>query len=105
MDKVVTRWLKRHLHRLDAGMDLSQHNSLTEHKDMLAENIDHWREPLINEGKQAGRQEGRQEGRTESRRETARNLIRMNILTDRQFAEATALSLAEIQALRAGMQP
>ncbi|MBF0255304.1 MAG: Rpn family recombination-promoting nuclease/putative transposase, partial [Gammaproteobacteria bacterium] len=92
MDEILTRWIKRHLYHLDAQINLDQLNSLTENKDMLAENLETLRENLINQGVQAGmekgRMEGRMEGTNEAKRETARNLIRLGVLTDAQIAEA-----------------
>jgi len=38
-DRIITRWLKRHLTRLGAGIHLNQLDSLVEDKDMLAENL------------------------------------------------------------------
>ncbi|BBI52273.1 hypothetical protein HORIV_46940 [Vreelandella olivaria] len=40
IDKVITRWIKRHLQRLGAEVNLEQLNSLVEDKDMLAENLE-----------------------------------------------------------------
>ncbi len=60
-DRVVTRWIKRHLHRLGADIHLEQLNSLVEDKDMLAENL----ENLVKKERLEGRQEGRLEGRHE----------------------------------------
>ncbi|CAO1661767.1 hypothetical protein NYA30BAC_01381 [Halomonas sp. NYA30] len=42
IDKIITRWLKRHLQRLGADVNLDQLNSLVEDKDMLAENLENW---------------------------------------------------------------
>jgi len=42
IDRVVTRWIKRHLSRLGAGVNLDQLNSLVEDKNMLAENLETW---------------------------------------------------------------
>jgi hypothetical protein len=42
IDKIITRWLKRHLQRLGAEINLDQLNSLVEDKDMLAENLENW---------------------------------------------------------------
>jgi predicted transposase/invertase (TIGR01784 family) len=55
-DRIITRWLKRHLQRVapEAGIDLGQLNSLTEDRDMLAENL----ENLVKKERQEGRQEG-----------------------------------------------
>jgi hypothetical protein len=40
IDRIVTRWLKRHLHRLGAEVNLDRINSLVEDKAMLAENLE-----------------------------------------------------------------
>ena len=58
IDKVVTRWLKRHLKRLGAEVDVEPINSVVEDKTMLAENLEQW----IERERQKWRQEGRQEG-------------------------------------------
>ncbi|WP_200242345.1 hypothetical protein [Lamprobacter modestohalophilus] len=42
LDRLITRWLKRHLRRLGADIDLKQINSLVEDKAMLAENLESW---------------------------------------------------------------
>ncbi|MCD6010105.1 Rpn family recombination-promoting nuclease/putative transposase [Halomonas sp. IOP_31] len=42
IDAIITRWLKRHLQRLGAEVNLDQLNSLVEDKDMLAENLESW---------------------------------------------------------------
>jgi len=57
IDRIITRWLKRHLYRLGAGINLDQLDSLVEDKDMLAENL----ENLVKKERLEGRQEGRQE--------------------------------------------
>jgi hypothetical protein len=58
IDRIITRWLKRHLHRLGAGINLDRLNSLVEDKAMLAENL----ENLVKKERLEGRQEGRLEG-------------------------------------------
>jgi mRNA-degrading endonuclease toxin of MazEF toxin-antitoxin module len=112
IDRVVTRWIKRHLSRLGAEVNLDQLNSLVEDKNMLAENLENLvkKERLMGEqigmrkgeqiGIQQGIQRGRMEGRLETMRETARNLIAMNLLTDAQIAQASGLSEEEVAALR-----
>ncbi len=92
-DRIITRWLKRHLHRLAAGVNLERLESLVEDKDMLAENL----ENLVKKE----RLEGRQQGRLEARQETARNLIKLGVLSDEQIADATGLTVEGVQALRA----
>ena len=52
------------------------------------------------EGRDEGRKEGRDEGRDEARREAARKLLRLGVLSDAQIAQVTALTVAQIQALR-----
>ncbi|MFY0992587.1 Rpn family recombination-promoting nuclease/putative transposase [Halomonas sp. C05BenzN] len=89
IDPVITRWLKRHLKRLGAGVNLERLDSLVEDRDMLAENL----ENLV--------KKERLEGRLEANQATARNLIKLGVLTDEQIAEATGLTTAEVQALRA----
>ncbi|MGE4534761.1 hypothetical protein [Halomonas sp.] len=54
IDRIVTRWLKRHLHRLGADVNLDQLDSLVEDKAMLAENL----ENLVKKERLEGRQEG-----------------------------------------------
>ena len=68
--------------------------------------------PYINTAERLGLEQGRQEGlkkglkkgleqgRLETRRATARNLIKLNVLSDAQIAEATNLDVAEVAALR-----
>jgi predicted transposase/invertase (TIGR01784 family) len=95
-DRIITRWLKRHLRRVGVTADLEQLNSLMEDKDMLAENLENW----AKKERLEGRQEGRSEARQELMRETAQRLIAMNLLTDAQIAEASGLSEAEVKVLR-----
>jgi len=59
IDRVVTRWLKRHLHRLGAAVNLDQLDSLVEDKAMLAENL----ENLVRKERQE-RASGRPPGRS-----------------------------------------
>lgn len=92
IDKIITRWIKRHLKYLNVDINLDQLNSLIEDKDMLAENL----ENLMNRE----RLQSEQKGRMETKRETALNLINMNILTDEQIAQASGLNVADVLALR-----
>ncbi|MCA8866849.1 MULTISPECIES: Rpn family recombination-promoting nuclease/putative transposase [unclassified Halomonas] len=92
IDKIITRWLKRHLQRLGAEVDLNQLNSLVEDKDMLAENLENWA--------QQERQVGIQEGEKLGIEKTARNLLKLGVLSDEQIAEATGLALDEVAKLR-----
>src|SRR5690554_7620640 len=90
-DKIITRWLKRHLQRLGATVNLEQLNSLVEDKAMLAENL----ENLVKKE----RMEGRMEGEEQRALQTARNLIKLGVLSDAQIADATGLSLNEVKEL------
>lgn len=92
IDRIITRWLKRHLQRLGADLHLDQLNSLLEDRDMLAENLENWA--------QKERQEGRLEGREEVRRETARKLLALGTLSDEQIAEATGMTAEDVRSLR-----
>lgn len=67
IDRIITRWLKRHLHRLGAEVNLARLDSLMEDKNMLAENL----ENLVKKE----RLEGRQEGRLEEAREVVRTQL------------------------------
>ena len=62
MDRIITRWIKRHLQRLGAKVNLDQLNSLVEEKEMLAENLENLVRKEWQQGMLQGRQEGRQEG-------------------------------------------
>ncbi|WP_240513245.1 hypothetical protein [Halomonas campaniensis] len=73
IDKIITRWLKRHLQRLGAEVNLNQLNSLMEDKDMLAENLENWA--------QQERQVGIQEGEKLDIEKTARNLLKLGVLS------------------------
>ncbi len=81
INKVLTRWLKRHLQRLGLGINIeSSIDSLTaEETSMLVENMENWKERLIQQsiqkGIQKGKQEGKLEGKLEGKRESARSLI------------------------------
>lgn len=107
VDKIVTRWIKRHLQRLKVDVNLDVLNSLVEDKDMLAENIENLVKKERLEGEQIGMRKGleqgivkgRQEGRKEQMHEVARNLILMNLLTDAQIALASGLTEEDIAAL------
>jgi predicted transposase YdaD len=79
IDRIVTRWLKRHLHRLGAEVNLDLINSLVEDKAMLAENIENLLKKERLEARQEGRLEGRQEGRQEGRLEEAQKILRKQI--------------------------
>lgn len=98
IDRIITRWLKRHLQRIapKAGLDLEQLNSLVEDRDMLAENL----ENLVKKERLEGRQEGRQEGRHEGVEGTLRKQIALKFgelpeWADQRLASATDAQLDE----------
>lgn len=62
IDAIITRWLKRHLQRLGAGVNLDRLDSLMEDRDMLADNLENWAKRERQEGRTEGRSEGRTEG-------------------------------------------
>ncbi|MCP1318603.1 Rpn family recombination-promoting nuclease/putative transposase [Halomonas sp. 707B3] len=107
IDKVITRWIKRHLYRLDAEINIDQLTSLVEDKEMLAENL----ENLVQKERQTGRQEGRLEGRQEaeqraleSKRNAARKLIALTEMSDQLIADIEELPVEEVEKLRAETQ-
>ncbi|NEX22499.1 hypothetical protein G3480_19670, partial [Thiorhodococcus mannitoliphagus] len=55
---------------------------------------------LLLEAREEGEQIGLEKGRQEAAQETACNLIKLGVLSDAQVAQATGLSLAQIEALR-----
>ncbi len=60
IDKVLTRWLKRHLQRLGAEVNIETIENITENPSMLAENLENWKEVLVQQGKQEGLQKGKE---------------------------------------------
>ena len=80
-------------------MELPEFNELQdlhEVHDMLAERIKKWPERWVEEG----REEGRQEGEQRRAEQTARNLIKLGVLSDEQIAQATGLTMEDVEALR-----
>ena len=113
IDKIITRWLKRHLQRLGAEVDLNQLNSLVEDKDMLAENLQNWAQQERQEGEKLGLVKGEKLGLVKGEKlglvkgeklgieKTARNLLKLGVLSDEQIAEATGWALEDVAKLRA----
>jgi predicted transposase/invertase (TIGR01784 family) len=52
------------------------------------------------EGREEGEQLGMQKGRLAAAQDTARNLIALGVLSDGQIAQATGLTVAQVEALR-----
>jgi len=99
-DRIITRWLKRHLQRLGAEVHLDQLNSLVEDRDMLAENLENLVKKERLEGMLAGRQEGRQEGEHMKAEQIAHNLINRTEMDDQMIAEIAGLTVDEVSRLR-----
>lgn len=51
-----------------------------------------------------GRKEGRMEGRKEGQMKSAQGLLQMGLLTLQQIAQATSLSLSEVQKLQSELK-
>ena len=100
IDKIITRWIKRHLRYLNVEINLDELNSLVEDRDMLAENLENLVQKERLQSEQVGIQKGIQKGRMEAKHETALNLINMNVLTDAQIAQASGLTEADVIELR-----
>ncbi|MCK0163734.1 Rpn family recombination-promoting nuclease/putative transposase [Marinobacter sp. S6332] len=96
IDRIITRWIKRHLSRLGAELQLEKLESLTEDRDMLAENLDN----LVKKERLEGLQEGRLEGGHIKAEQIARNLISRTEMDDRLIAEVSGLTLDEVSNLR-----
>jgi len=92
VDKIITRWIKRHLSRLGAEVGLERLNSLVEDRDMLAENL----ENLVKKE----RLEGHQEGEHMKAEQIARNLINRTEMDDQMIAEIASLTFDEVSRLR-----
>ena len=103
-DRIITRWLKRHLQRLGAEVHLDQLNSLVEDRDMLAENLENLVKKERLEGMLAGRQEGRQEGEHMKAEQIAHNLINRTEMDDQMIAEIAGLTVDEVSRLRSDVK-
>ena len=57
----------------------------------------------IEDAKETGYDEGIHEGVKQASLDNAKNLLKLNVLSEEQIAEATNLSLDEIQALQKGI--
>jgi len=90
ISKVLTRWLKRHLQRLGLGLNIDSIQRLTEEESMLAENLENWKEGLIQKGIQEGLQKGKMEGLLEGKITFTRGLI-LARFKEAQASEVDAL--------------
>jgi len=112
IDRILTRWIKRHLERLNADINLEQLNSLVEDKAVLAENIENLMKKERQEGEKVGFDKGEKvgfdkgekvgfdKGHHKGQRLAANNLLKLGVLSDEQIAKITNLPLAEIKKLR-----
>ncbi|WP_169449682.1 Rpn family recombination-promoting nuclease/putative transposase [Oceanospirillum beijerinckii] len=110
IDRVITRWIKRHLNRLSAEVNLEQLNSLIEDKDMLAENLENLvkKERLqgIEQGIQQGMQQGYQKAQAEveaAEKRMIRTVINMLQagLSDDQVVAIADITPEELKAIKA----
>tara|TARA_R110001606_G_scaffold10615_2_gene45813 strand:+ start:518 stop:748 length:231 start_codon:yes stop_codon:yes gene_type:complete len=74
-----------------------------EDKDMLAENLENWRQKERKEGRQEGRQEAELRA-LESKRNAARKLIALTEMNDQLIAEIEELPIEEVEKLHAKPQ-
>lgn len=101
-------WIRRVLLPNRApGVELPEFNNLQdlhEVHDMLAERIKKWPERWLEEGREEGREQGREQGRLEGEQlraeQIARHLIKLGVLSDEQIAEATGLTVSEVEVLQ-----
>ena len=98
VDKIITRWIKRHLQRVapKARLDLDRLSSLVEDRDMLAENL----ENLVKKERLEGMLAGREEGEHMKAEQIARNLINRTEMDDQVIAEIAGLTFDEVSRLR-----
>jgi len=92
VDRVITRWIKRHLSRLGADVNLDQLNSLVEDKNMLAENLENLVKKERLQGEQIGVQRGRMEGRMEGESRLLRKMIEIKFGAIPEWAESVLQS-------------
>lgn len=95
IDKVVTRWLKRHLHYLGDSQNWDRIHSLIEDHAMIAENLRTWKEQAHAEGVERGMHQ--------EKLATAKNLLALNMMSDAQIAQVTGLDESIITELRQSM--
>ncbi|WP_017429377.1 Rpn family recombination-promoting nuclease/putative transposase [Vreelandella jeotgali] len=69
IDRIATRWIKRHFERWGDEVDLKELNSLVEDRNMLADNLENWAK--------REREEGEAKGRMTTLESTLRKLIKL----------------------------
>ncbi|MBK1720521.1 Rpn family recombination-promoting nuclease/putative transposase [Thiocystis violacea] len=110
LKRTFGRWIyKSYILKKRPGIVLPDINDFHEVHAVLQERVERWNAELIERGRLEGREEGREEGlqegeqkgRLEAAQDTARNLIMLGVLSDGQITQATGLSVAQVEALRA----
>ncbi|MFK7160095.1 Rpn family recombination-promoting nuclease/putative transposase [Marinospirillum sp. MEB164] len=99
LDRVITRWIKRHLSRLGVDIQLDQLNSLIEDKDMLAENLENLVKKERAEGIEQGIEQGYQKAQAEAEAEKQklRDAMVLNML-QAGLPDSQVMSIAQITA-------
>lgn len=102
IDRVVTRWLKRHLHYLGDSQNWSRIHSLIEDHAMIAENIRTWEEKARAEGIQQGMQQGYERAKAEAEQrlqEVVLNMVQSGLL-DEQIISIADISSEQLEAIK-----
>lgn len=101
IDKVIIRWLKRHLHYLGDSQNWDHIHSLVEDHAMIAENIRKWPEQLREEGYQKAQAEVKAAEAEKQRLLTQAVMKLFGLgLTDQQIADSFQISIEEVQAIK-----
>ena len=104
IDKVIIRWLKRHLHYLGDSQNWDHIHSLVEDHAMIAENIRKWPEQLREEGYQKAQAEVKAAEAEKQAAEKRMTQAVMNLfgmgLSDEQIAQSFQISIEEVQAIK-----
>ena len=95
IDKVITRWLKRHLHYLGDSQNWEHIHSLIEDHAMIAENIRKWPEQLRAEGIEQGYQKAQAEA--EAEKQKLRDAMVLNML-QAGLPDSQVMGIAQITA-------
>ncbi|MFK7160094.1 Rpn family recombination-promoting nuclease/putative transposase [Marinospirillum sp. MEB164] len=95
LDRVITRWIKRHLSRLGVDIQLDQLNSLIEDKDMLAENL----ENLVKKERAEGIEQGIEQGYQKAQAEAEKRLQAMVLnMLQAGLPDSQVMTIAQITA-------
>ena len=98
IDKVVTRWLKRHLHYLGDSQNWGRIHSLIEDHAMIAENIRTWEEKARAEGMQQGYEQAKAEAE-QRLQEMVLNMVQSGLL-DEQIISIADISSEQLAAIK-----